>query len=282
MSDNPTGKIYETLTRAYGYFNDRLFKGQLPQVIITFHRQSKVMGYASIGRWVSNERQYVDELGVNPEYFAKYPLMEICQTLCHEMVHIWQAHYGNPGRRGYHNAQWAQKMVEIGLIPSSTGKPGGQKTGEWMMDYVLYGGRFHRACQHLLNAGYSLPWFDRYPVYRLELPVVAYDDEGTCFELDSTLEASSTGTCTPVTAMKAERSRVELASESAAVSTRGAFLPDEAFGFDDRLSELVTSKPRPKSGRVKYACKACHIQLWGKPGLNVRCGDCELTLIEVI
>ena len=84
------------------------------------------MGYASIGRWVNEKRQYVDELAVNPEYFAKYPLIEICQTLCHEMAHIWQAHYGSPGRRGYHNAQWAKKMVQIGLIPSSTGKPGAE------------------------------------------------------------------------------------------------------------------------------------------------------------
>jgi hypothetical protein len=45
----------------------------------------------------------------------------ILSTLVHEMVHVWQETYGNPSRRGYHNRQWAEKMREVGLQPSSTG-----------------------------------------------------------------------------------------------------------------------------------------------------------------
>ncbi|MEQ3701353.1 MULTISPECIES: SprT-like domain-containing protein [Thalassolituus] len=257
LEEKPTTECYQTISSAYDYFNSALFAGQLPDVIITFHRQRKVMGYASIGRWVNEKRQYVDELAVNPEYFAKYPLIEICQTLCHEMTHIWQAHYGSPGRRGYHNAQWAKKMVQIGLIPSSTGKPGGQNTGEWMMDYVLLEGPFHNACKELLKKGYRLPWVDRYPVYRLELPITAYDDKGTEYELTENLNPRPTAAIAP---MRAEKDAYE----------------------DDNLSELITSKPKPRSGRIKYACKTCHIQLWGKPGLNVVCGDCNKKLSEVI
>ena len=280
LGENPTKESYQTLTNAYQYFNTVLFSEQLPGVIITFHRQRKVMGYASIGRWVNDKRQYVDELAVNPEYFAKYPLIEICQTLCHEMVHIWQAHYGTPGRRGYHNVEWAKKMISIGLMPSSTGKPGGQSTGEWMMDYVLFDGPFHKACKDLLSKGYRLPWVDRYPVFRLELPITAYDDEGAEYELTDTLNHRSTGV---ISAMKAQQENVSIVAEQP-VDERaftGAF-DDVSPNDDDNIDELITSKPRHRSGRVKYACKACHIQLWGKPGLNVVCGDCNKKLSEVI
>lgn len=279
--EKPTTECYQTLSSAYEYFSSALFAGQLPDVIITFHRQRKVMGYASIGRWVNDKRQYVDELAVNPEYFAKYPLIEICQTLCHEMVHIWQAHYGTPGRRGYHNAQWAKKMVQLGLIPSSTGKPGGQNTGEWMMDYVLLDGPFHKACKELLKNGYRLPWVDRYPVYRLDLPITAYDDKGSEYELTENLNPRSTAA---ISAMRAEKEDWEVMTEqhSSERTFSGAHEAIDLLYGDDNLSELITSKPKHRSGRVKYVCKACHIQLWGKPGLNVVCGDCNKKLSEVI
>ena len=281
ITEKPTIECYRTLSSAYEYFNSALFAGQLPDVIITFHRQRKVMGYASIGRWVNEQRQYVDELAVNPEYFAKYPLIEICQTLCHEQVHIWQAHYGSPGRRGYHNAQWAKKMMQIGLIPSPTGKPGGQNTGEWMMDYVLLEGPFHNACKELLKKGYRLPWVDRYPVFRLELPVTAYDDKGSEYELKENLNPRPTAS---IAAMRAEKDVLAAMTEQSLSKQAFSSADEEVNQFyeDDNLSELITSKPKPRSGRIKYACKTCHIQLWGKPGLNVVCGDCNKKLSQVI
>ncbi len=299
MAGKPTSESYETLLQAYDYFNHNLFQQQLPPVMITFHRQRKVMGYASIGRWVNEQREYIDELAVNPEYFAKYPLMEICQTLCHEMAHVWQAHYGTPGRRGYHNTQWAQKMTQIGLMPSSTGRPSGQKIGEWMMDYVIYEGAFHKSCKKLLSQGYKLPWVDRYPVCRLELPVLAYDDAGNAIELDRHLEAKTT----KVAALKSTHAAAVIKSEALYIPTddtpwvepvarnvadfhthaythNADTYTDEAE--DNLLNELSSSKPRPKSGRLKYTCKSCHLQIWGKPGLRISCDDCKQPLHEVI
>ena len=274
MTGKPTKECYDTLEQAYEYFNQALFKQQLPDVIISFHRQRKIMGYASIGRWVNNTKEYVDELAVNPEYFAKYPLIEICQTLCHEMVHIWQAHFGKPGRRGYHNIQWARKMTAIGLIPSSTGKPGGQKTGENLMDYVLYDGPFYHACRKLIHSGFNISWVDRYPIFRLDLPVLAYDDEGAAIELNTKLHAKSASS---------KSSRAAMKTQDAAATLLADYLDspheEELDGSDLILS--ASTKPRPRSGRVKYACKQCYIQLWGKPGLNVLCGDCEMKLQEI-
>ncbi len=50
-----------------------------------------------------------DEIAMNPSYFGVVPLLEILQTLVHEMAHAWQFHFGEPGRRGYHNKEWADK-----------------------------------------------------------------------------------------------------------------------------------------------------------------------------
>lgn len=35
-------------------------------------------------------------------------------TLVQEMVHLWQHHFGKPGRRRYLNKQWADKMDSLG------------------------------------------------------------------------------------------------------------------------------------------------------------------------
>jgi hypothetical protein len=286
MTVRATFDTYETILSAYDYFNTALFGGQLPEVIITYHRQRKVMGYASIGRWVNAQRQYVDELAVNPEYFAKYPLIEICQTLCHEMAHIWQAHFGKPGRRGYHNIEWAKQMTRIGLMPSSNGLPGGEKTGEWMMDYVIYEGAFHRSCQALLAKGFILPWVDRYPVFRLEVPVLAYDDKGRAIELDGKLSAKNNS---KMLAAKSSQAIASVTSEMLITHDEQVetfrLQPaqrERSFEHDmsddaeqNLLQEILTSKPRAKSGRIKYCCKSCHIQVWGKPGLNIDCADCK-------
>jgi hypothetical protein len=52
-------------------------------------------------------------------------------------------------------------MKRVGLYPSDTGKPGGRETGQQMTHYILAGGPFEKACQEILNQGYSLDYFDR-------------------------------------------------------------------------------------------------------------------------
>jgi hypothetical protein len=77
------------------------------------------------------------------------------------MVHLEQHHFGAPGRRGYHNRQWAQWMDRVGLVPSDTGRPGGKRTGERMRHYIQPRGPFARACADLDRAGFHLRWADR-------------------------------------------------------------------------------------------------------------------------
>lgn len=154
-----TAAEYRTLQYAYDYFNVALFGGLLPQVLITLQRHPRALGYFSAGRFQSRGlvRQHVHEIALNPDGFTGNKDEDILSTLVHEMVHVWQKEYGKPSRRGYHNREWSLKMCDIGLMPSSTGRPGGARTGESMSDYILEDGQFLAACEAFLSK-YRLAW----------------------------------------------------------------------------------------------------------------------------
>ena len=178
MTD-PTAEAYVLFQSAYDYFNQRLFEDRLPCCLITFQRQKRLMGYVSFQRWYhKDEGKFSDELAINPEYFANYSLLEIFQTLCHEMVHVWQAHFGKPGRNGYHNEEWARKMIDIGLMPTTTGKPGGSIVGQSVSDYILSDGHFLKVCTEFINTGIQMTWVDAFPIPRSNSPVPIFDANG--------------------------------------------------------------------------------------------------------
>lgn len=160
----PTTEAYGELQRAFSHFNEHLFENQLPECLITFQREKSTYGYFSSERFVHRDGvNTTDEIAINPAYFAIVPIGEILQTIAHEMVHAWQFRFGKPSRRGYHNQEWADKMESIGLMPSSTGQPGGKKTGEKMADYAIEGGRFLDVCADLLKSDFKVSWLDRFP-----------------------------------------------------------------------------------------------------------------------
>lgn len=162
--NGPTMQAYGELQQAYDHFNAALFDGALPFCLITMQREKRTYGYFSSKRFVHrHDKQMTDEIAINPSYFAVVPLLEVLQTVVHEMVHLWQFHFGNPGRRGYHNKEWAGKMESIGLMPSSTGQPGGAKTGEKMADYPIPDGRFMAAADALTIGDFRISWLDRFP-----------------------------------------------------------------------------------------------------------------------
>lgn len=158
----PTEQTYGELQGAFEHFNRILFEGKLPACLITLQRDRKSYGYFAHSRFVSPEGNVTDEIALNPTYFAVSPIKEVLDTLVHEMVHLWQAHFGKPGRGRYHNRQWGDRMESLGLIPSSTGKPGGKKTGDHVSDYPVEGGPFDRAADLLLTENFRLSWGDRF------------------------------------------------------------------------------------------------------------------------
>ncbi len=140
----------------YVYFNRELFGGQLRPVILNFSRAAGALGFFAAGRW-GHARATTHEISLNPSHLATRSARSVASTLAHEMVHCWQQEHGKPGKRGYHNKQWAAKMDEIGLVPSSTGKPDGARTGFGMSHYVADSGAFARAFDRMPRSC-LLPW----------------------------------------------------------------------------------------------------------------------------
>lgn len=65
-------------------------------------------------------------------------------SLVHEMVHHWQLHFRNPGRLSYHNQEWADKMEECGMKPSTGGGTGQS------VDYgMVSGGILHHSLSRI-------------------------------------------------------------------------------------------------------------------------------------
>ncbi|PXF32081.1 hypothetical protein WH50_06380 [Pokkaliibacter plantistimulans] len=156
--------LYDELYHAYSIFNRRLFDGALPDCILTLQRKKGTAGYFSGSQFQSTDGyKQLDEIAINPAYFLRGGVTEVMQTLVHEMVHQWQQHHGKPGRGRYHNKEWSQKMKSIGLMPSSTGEPGGAETGDLMSDYVIEGGLFSKVLSELLTSQFTISWADRCP-----------------------------------------------------------------------------------------------------------------------
>lgn len=159
----PTIETYAELQLAFDTFNRLLFDEQLPDCIITLQRSNPSRGYFSAERFTNLDGLKIDEVALNPAYFAVVPLVKIMEELVHQLCHLWQFHFGTPGRGRYHNKEWADKMEFIGLMPSDTGQPEGKKVGDMMSNYAIDDGAFLTACADLLTNDFRISWYDRFP-----------------------------------------------------------------------------------------------------------------------
>jgi len=153
-SSNPTVEFYSNLQRAFDHFNQHLFEGKLPPCLITLRSSSRHFGYHHKDRFVNREGRTLDELGLHPGFFTLRPVEEVLSTLVHEMVHHWQDSFGRPSKSNPHNREWAAKMREVGLEPSSTGLPNGKDTGQTVSHFILPKGLFIQSCRKLLEDGF--------------------------------------------------------------------------------------------------------------------------------
>lgn len=173
MINNPTHIVSEALTAAYDHFNQALFNGRLPSCIIHMHRKAKCYGYFAGGRFgIANNNTVsgapvqspggkgIDEIALNPTHFQARTVEQSLSTLVHEMVHLWQYHYGNQRKPGYHDKEWAEMMIDVGLMPSTTGAPGGKQTGQKVSHYIIENGDYAGTCMELLATGFKLPYVE--------------------------------------------------------------------------------------------------------------------------
>lgn len=243
IEKSPTPATYNELQSAYDWFNANLFNNRLPNCLITLQRKSNAMGYFSAERWANSKGEKTDEIALNPAYFANHSLKELLQTLVHEMCHQWQQHYGRPSRNGYHNKQWSGKMESLGLMPSSTGEPGGEKIGQHMGDYSIAGGEFEIQATKLVNNQFTLPWVDRLIAFR-----------------------------------PSSQDRVDHIEDDSA-DTTSPLLDQCIIDLIPALDVICESNPKhvqfKQKRKTTYQCKVCKSKVWGKPNLAIACLDCN-------
>ena len=156
---NITEREYHAFQVAYDFLNGELFGGSLPHVLVTFQRHAKAKGYFAADRFQGRtDGGKAHELAMNPDVFTGRSDELILSTLAHEMVHVWQQTHGKAPRRAYHDKQWAAKMKEVGLYPSTTGEPGGKEVGQSVTHYIVPGGAYAQAYAKLAATGFQLSW----------------------------------------------------------------------------------------------------------------------------
>lgn len=228
----PTLEFYTLFQFIYDHFNKTLYNDELPSCMIVITRKNRTFGYYSSKRWVNKENKETDELAINPMFFSEYPLIEMLQTVAHEMCHLWQNHFGKETRRTYHNKEWGNKMISIGLMPSNTGKPGGKKTGQQMMEYPIDGGLFIKTCKSLVkNPKFEKLWYDR--TTNIQLQELNHSEEED--EIIDTMSIE-------------DQDSLRLLYSSFSIE-----------------NPLIKTSSKESNSKSKYQCFNCNINLWGNP-----------------
>jgi predicted SprT family Zn-dependent metalloprotease len=156
-STDPTNAQFAAYRAMWTYFNATLFGGALGHVILNFSRLARSLGFFAPDRWRSVSDQVTHEISLNPAHLKRDNAKDSAAVLVHEMVHLWRHNQPKAPRNGYHDRVWADKMEELGLMPSATAAPGGARVGYRMCHYVIAGGAFERAFE-AMPAECQLPW----------------------------------------------------------------------------------------------------------------------------
>lgn len=147
---------YSALDKAYTHFNTKLFDSTLPNVLITFRARTGTHGYFWGHRVVAKAdgSGKTHEIALNLESSSRADL-EVLSTLVHEMCHCWQEEYGTPPSSNYHNKEWAEKMLSVGLTPYNIKNPE-RMTGAGVTHNIDKEGLFEVVAQELLGDGWAL------------------------------------------------------------------------------------------------------------------------------
>jgi hypothetical protein len=152
-------KLWGAWHGLFDFFNDNLFDGALDRnrVILNCSRSAGrstlgfYMGFLAEnkGAWIEQGgTEQKAEISMNPSKMAKYGFEETMATFVHELCHFWQDLHGSPGKRGYHNKEWADKMLAVGLKPINNKNPS-KMTGMSMHHSIMEDGNFAQVIKTL-------------------------------------------------------------------------------------------------------------------------------------
>ena len=136
---------FKTLDDLYQFYNDAIFNGELSECIVNMSRHGGAFGFFAANRWRGDgqEKKVVHEISINPDFMNReigtgiLPWYMKC-AICGRRISAGRAGEGS------HNSQWADKMIQVGLMPSDTGEAGGKRTGQSITHYIIPGGKFEQ------------------------------------------------------------------------------------------------------------------------------------------
>jgi hypothetical protein len=240
---------------AYDWLNCELFEGLLPPAMLVLSRNNNVLGgYFTPDRWFDEDGKAIPEIAINANCLKQAGIVKAMVVLAHEMVHLWQYTSGSPSRAGYHNQEWADKAKEIGLVPFTAE---GKCTGQSVDTRLLPDGVAEMAIANMPEE-FTLPWMTE--------PMDIPQDK----EKGGQQEGQGQG----------EGGEGQGNGQEQGGSGQGG--PPEGQGKGVRKGiKDGTGQERKPGTRNKYTCPACGFNLWGKPGGNFECLDCNQVIIEM-
>lgn len=113
---NPNLVLWVRYGDAFDYFNQTLFKGKLPNCILSFGAQGRSLGYFRRSVWVRNTGEdNLHEISLNPNLLSRGDDL-ILEMLVRCMVSLWEYTYGEPSsNERYCSTQFTSMMELIGL-----------------------------------------------------------------------------------------------------------------------------------------------------------------------
>ena len=112
--DWPLHQPSQIVYRFYTLINDEFFDGRVPTPVILFKDENiRNLGHYVVGR---NEIGVMENINLNLRHLDR-PIQDVVVTLAHELSHSWQRNYGKAGSSRYHNEEFRQKTLAMG-IPS--------------------------------------------------------------------------------------------------------------------------------------------------------------------
>lgn len=165
-----------------------------------------------------------------------------------------------------------------------------------MGDYILEDGLFMQAARHLLKSEFSIHWYDVYPPYSASFGQAV--THTYLLNIDKELKRPPAlfveRGMRPLYAIQPNHAMVSHPPMISGTNTENALNPDfrqpENLVDHDWLTSLDPAAPHRllnecqphamppenRSNRVKYQCPCCLNAVWGKPKLNIICGDCDV------
>jgi rubrerythrin len=130
MSEKSLKPIIDKLESLFSNFNQKFYNGKLQKPVITVSPDTTKGAYGWCTTWKAwkekDEESGYYEINLCAEHLAR-PFPEVCATLLHEMVHLWnlQNNVQDTSRGGtYHNKKFKQVAEEHGLIIDQDSKYG--------------------------------------------------------------------------------------------------------------------------------------------------------------